>query len=171
MDAIWLSPFYPSPMADGGYDVADPRGVDPRFGTLGGLRRSWSTQAHAAASGSSSTSCPTMSRSSIAWFQAALASPPGSPEHARFHILRRPGQAGASRPNNWVGVFGGSTWSPLPTGARDDEGRRLWYLHLFDSSQPDLNWDNPEILATRWRRCGSGWTWASTASGSTSPSG
>lgn len=145
-DAIWLSPFYPSPLADGGYDVADPRAVDPRFGTLGdfgALVRS----AHERGIRVVVDVVPNHVSVEHAWFRAALAAPPGSAEHARFHIVPGRGPGGEAPPSNWIGVFGGSTWSPLPTGARDAEGRRLWYLHVFDSSQPDLNWENPEILA------------------------
>ena len=146
VDAVWLSPFYPSPLADGGYDVADPRDVDPRFGTLADAR-ALIDAAHGHGIRIVVDVVPNHVSVEHAWFRAALAAGAGSAEHARFHILPGRGEGGAQPPNNWVGVFGGSTWSPLPTAARDDQGRALWYLHLFDSSQPDLNWDNPEVLA------------------------
>ncbi len=146
VDAIWLSPFYPSPMADGGYDVADPRAVDPRFGTIEDFQELVG-DAHRHGIRVVVDVVPNHVSVAHQWFQEALASPPGSTAHARFHIVAGRGQSGAEPPNNWVGVFGGSAWTPLPTGAHDDQGRRLWYLHLFDTSQPDLNWENPEILA------------------------
>ena len=145
-DAIWLSPFYPSPMADGGYDVADPRGVDPRFGSLTDFAELVDS-AHARGLRVIVDVVPNHVSVDHVWFQQALAAGPGSREQARFHILPGRGPDGEEPPSNWVGVFGGSTWSPLPTGARDSDGRQLWYLHVFDSSQPDLNWDNPEVLA------------------------
>jgi alpha-glucosidase len=145
VDAIWLSPFYPSPMADGGYDVADPRDVDPRFGTLADFAN-LVRAAHDRGIRVIVDVVPNHVSVEHPWFRAALEAPPGSPEHARFHIRAGRGPGGEEPPTNWIGVFYGPTWTPLPTGARDDEGRLLWYLHVFDSSQPDLNWDNPEIL-------------------------
>lgn len=145
-DAVWLSPFYPSPLADGGYDVADPRDVDPRFGTLADFE-ALVAAAHARGIRVVVDVVPNHVSVEHRWFRAALAARPGSREHARFHILPGRGPAGEEPPNNWVGVFAGPAWSPLPSGARDAEGRALWYLHLFDSSQPDLNWEDPEVLA------------------------
>jgi alpha-glucosidase len=75
------------------------------------------------------------------WFQAALATAPGSPEWSRFHALRGKGENGEDPPTNWPSAFGGPAWSPIP----DHPG--WWYLHLFDTSQPDVNWENPEIHA------------------------
>jgi alpha-glucosidase len=146
VDAIWLSPFYPSPLADGGYDVADARDVDPRFGTLADACRLIDT-AHAKGLKVIVDVVPNHVSVAHKWFQAAIQAPAGSPEHARFHVLPGRGAGGEQPPNNWIGVFGGSAWSPMPHGARDEMGNLLWYLHVFDSSQPDLNWTNPEIVA------------------------
>ncbi|WP_327085022.1 glycoside hydrolase family 13 protein [Nonomuraea sp. NBC_01738] len=130
VDAIWLSPFYPSPMADGGYDVADYRGVDPRYGTPADFDR---LVAEAGARGIKVIVDIVPNHCSVAhpWFQEALAAPPGSPERERF-IFR-------DEPNNWHSVFGGPAWTRLADGQ--------WYLHLFDSAQPDWNWRHPDVAA------------------------
>ncbi|HZE37924.1 MAG TPA: glycoside hydrolase family 13 protein [Stackebrandtia sp.] len=132
IDAIWLSPFYTSPMKDGGYDVADFRDVDPMFGTLADFD-ALVAAAHAKGIKVIVDIVPNHSSSDHAWFSAALAAGPGSPERARYHF--RDGTDGP--PNNWQSYFGGGAWRRLPDGQ--------WYLHMFDDSQPDLNWDNPEV--------------------------
>jgi alpha-glucosidase len=140
VDAVWLSPFYPSPLLDGGYDVADPREVDPRLGTLDDMRALVS-EAHDLGLRVFVDVVPNHFSWDHSWFRAALATAPGSPEWSRFHAKYGKGENGELPPNNWPSAFGGPAWSPIPGH------RGWWYLHLFDSSQPDLNWDNPEIHA------------------------
>jgi alpha-glucosidase len=140
VDAVWLSPFYPSPLLDGGYDVADPRDVDPRLGTVDDLR-GLVEDCHASGLKIFVDVVPNHFSWDHAWFQAAKETAPGSPEWARFHVLRGTGADGELPPNNWQSAFGGPAWSPV-------EGHPgWWYLHLFDASQPDVNWDNPEVHA------------------------
>jgi alpha-glucosidase len=138
VDAIWLSPFYPSPLLDGGYDVADPRDVDPRLGTIDDAK-GMVDDAHALGLRVFVDVVPNHFSWDHPWFKAALETEPGSPEWGRFHALRGKGADGELPPNNWVSAFGGSAWSPIPGHAG------WWYLHLFDSSQPDVNWTNPEV--------------------------
>jgi alpha-glucosidase len=140
IDAIWLSPFYPSPLLDGGYDVADPRDVDPRLGTIEDAR-SLVRDAHAVGLRVFVDVVPNHFSWQHDWFQAALATSPDSPEWARFHAVRGKGVDGELPPNNWPSAFGGPAWTPIPGHPG------WWYLHLFDTSQPDVNWDNPEVHA------------------------
>jgi alpha-glucosidase len=135
VDAVWLTPFYPSPMADGGYDVADYRGVDPRFGTLADFDKLL-VEAHARGLRVIIDIVPNHCSSAHPWFQAALAAGPGSPERARFHFRQ---STGDQPPNNWQSIFRGPAWTRLPDGD--------WYLHLFAPEQPDLNWDHPAVRA------------------------
>ncbi|WMY78962.1 alpha-amylase family glycosyl hydrolase [Citricoccus sp. I39-566] len=145
VDAIWLSPFYVSPQKDGGYDVADYRDVDPRLGSLADAERLLET-AHAAGLRVIVDLVPNHTSSAHPWFVEALAADPAT-EHgraARDRYMFRPGQGpdGAQPPNNWQSTFGGPAWTRTqnPDGSPGD-----WYLHLFDTSQPDLNWQNPEV--------------------------
>ncbi|GAA1865266.1 glycoside hydrolase family 13 protein [Asanoa iriomotensis] len=135
VDAVWLSPFYPSPQADAGYDVADYRDVDPIFGRLSDADKLISS-AHERGLRVIVDLVPNHTSSQHRWFQAALAAAPGSRERDRY--VFRDGKAGGP-PNSWHSVFGGDAWTQLPDGQ--------WYLHLFDAGQPDLNWDNPEVRA------------------------
>jgi len=135
VDAIWLSPFYTSPMADGGYDVADYRDVDPMFGTLADFD-ALLRDAHACGLRVIVDLVPNHTSSAHPWFVEALAAPPGSPQRNRY--IFRSG-VGDAPPNDWESVFGGPAWTRVADGE--------WYLHLFDSSQPDLNWSNPEVRA------------------------
>jgi alpha-glucosidase len=137
VDAIWITPFYPSPMADGGYDVADYRDIDPLFGSLGDAE-TLVHEAHALGLKLIIDIVPNHSSDQHAWFRAALASPSGSPERARY--IFRPGRdpRGSEPPNDWESVFGGSAWERVADGD--------WYLHLFATEQPDFNWDNPEVV-------------------------
>ncbi|SDL10247.1 alpha-glucosidase [Glycomyces sambucus] len=130
VDALWINPWYVSPMADGGYDVADYRAVDPVFGTLWDAER-LIRAAHRHGLRIIVDLVPNHTSDRHPWFQAALAAAPGSPERARFHFR--------DEPNNWRSRFGGPAWTRL------DDGQ--WYLHLFDTAQPDLNWDHPEVRA------------------------
>ena len=143
VDAVWLSPFMTSPQRDAGYDVADYRGVDPLFGTLDDFDR-LVARAHELGLRVIVDLVPNHTSSGHAWFQEALASAPGSPERDRYLFRDGRGVNGDEAPNNWESIFGGGTWTRV-TEADGTPGQ--WYLHVFDSSQPDLNWDNPEVRA------------------------
>jgi alpha-glucosidase len=136
VDAVWLTPFYPSPLADGGYDVTDYCAVDPLLGTMAdfdGLVKDAAGHRIRVIVDLVPNHCS----SAHPLFRAALAAPPGSPERARF--IFRDGRGPDLPPNNWVSQFGGSAWT------RTQDGQ--WYLHLFDSGQPDWNWRNPDVPA------------------------
>jgi alpha-glucosidase len=140
VDAIWLSPFYKSPNKDGGYDVADPRDVDPRFGTLDDAKELIKS-AHSHGIKVIFDIVPNHFSSEHKWFIEALNSAPGSKERARFHFYDGKGD-GSTPPNNWPSIFTGSCWTRI----NEKDGKPgQWYLHLFDSSQPDLNWSNQDI--------------------------
>ncbi|MER5702721.1 glycoside hydrolase family 13 protein [Micromonospora sp. NPDC002296] len=142
-DAIWLSPFYPSPQADAGYDVADYRDVDPLFGRLADADR-MIAEAHARGLRVIVDLVPNHTSSAHRWFSAALPAAPGSPERARYVFRDGLGPDGDRPPNDWRSVFGGPAW----TRVTEPDGRPgQWYLHLFDPGQPDLDWDNPEVRA------------------------
>ncbi|MGW1059250.1 glycoside hydrolase family 13 protein [Micromonospora rubida] len=142
-DAIWLSPFYPSPQADAGYDVADYRDVDPLFGRLADADR-LIAEARARDLRVIVDLVPNHTSSAHRWFQAARPAAPGSPERARYVFRDGLGPDGDRPPNDWRSVFGGPAW----TRVTEPDGRPgQWYLHLFDPGQPDLNWDNPEVRA------------------------
>ena len=136
VDAIWISPFYTSPQKDHGYDVADYCDVDPLFGTLADADALVAT-AHDLGLRVVVDLVPNHTSSEHEWFRAALASEPGSPERARYLFREGRGPGGDEPPNNWRSVFGGPAWTRVPDGQ--------WYLHLFDSTQPDLDWRNPEV--------------------------
>jgi alpha-glucosidase len=136
VDALWLTPFYTSPQHDHGYDVADYEDVDPLFGTLADAD-DLVRQAHDQGLKVIVDLVPNHTSSEHAWFRAALAAAPGSPERARYLFRDGRGPDGAEPPNNWRSVFGGTAWTRLPDGQ--------WYLHLFDTTQPDLDWRNPEV--------------------------
>ena len=143
VDAIWLSPFYPSPQNDAGYDVADPRAVDPMFGSLEDFAE-LVEQAHERGLRVIVDIVPNHVSASHPWFLEALDSPPGSAQRRRFHFLEGRGENGDLPPNNWESIFGGAAWTRM----KDVDGNwGQWYLHLFDSTQPDLNWDNDEVRA------------------------
>ncbi|ADG75068.1 alpha amylase catalytic region [Cellulomonas flavigena DSM 20109] len=143
VDAVWLSPFYRSPQADAGYDVADYRDVDPLFGTLADAD-ALVARAHELGLRVIVDLVPNHTSDEHVWFQAALAAAPGSPERARYHFRDGRGEHGELPPNNWGSIFGGPAWTRT-TDADGSPGQ--WYLHLFDSKQPDLDWDNPEVRA------------------------
>lgn len=136
VDAIWLSPFYTSPQKDGGYDVADYRDIDPLFGSLDDFDRMLGA-AHDLGLKVIVDLVPNHSSDQHEWFQAALAAAPGSHERSRYIFRDGKGPEGSLPPNNWQSVFGGPAWTRVPDGQ--------WYLHLFDSSQPDFDWANPEV--------------------------
>jgi alpha-glucosidase len=133
VDALWLTPFYPSPMADHGYDVADPRDVDPLFGDLEKFDQ-LVAEAHQRGIRVTVDLVPNHTSDQHPWFTAAVEAGPGSPERDRYWF-----RSGDYPPNNWTSIFGGPAWSRLPDGE--------WYLHLFAPEQPDLNWANPEVAA------------------------
>ena len=141
VDAIWSSPFYKSPNKDGGYDVADPRDVDPRFGNLGDAK-DLVVAAHEVGLKIIVDIVPNHFSTEHQWFKEALASPIGSDARARFHFYDGRGANGEIPPNNWNSIFGGPAWSRT---VESDGKPGQWYLHLFDSTQADLNWDNREV--------------------------
>ena len=141
IDAIWLSPFQRSPQKDAGYDVADYCDVDPIFGTLADFDEMLA-QAHARGIRIIVDLVPNHSSDQHAWFQEAVASPAGSPERARYIFRDGKGANGELPPNNWESVCGGGAWTRL---TQPDGTPGQWYLHLFDASQPDFDWSNPEV--------------------------
>ncbi|MEV5766561.1 glycoside hydrolase family 13 protein [Micromonospora sp. NPDC052213] len=138
VDALWLTPFYTSPMVDGGYDVADYRDVDPMFGTLADFD-AMITDAHALDLRIIVDLVPNHTSDRHPWFQAALAAGPGSAERERYLFADGRGADGELPPNDWESIFGGPAWTRVADGQ--------WYLHLFDPAQPDLNWRHPEVRA------------------------
>ncbi len=141
INAIWLSPFMRSPQKDAGYDVSDYRDVDPLFGTLDDFDAMVS-RAHLLKIRVLVDLVPNHTSDQHDWFQAALKSAPGSAERAFYHFKDGKGQKGELPPNNWLSMFGGPAWTRT-TNTDGTPGQ--WYLHLFDSSQPDLNWENPKV--------------------------
>lgn len=140
-DAVWLTPFYRSPQADHGYDVADHRDVDPLFGDLAALD-ALVARAHDLGLGVVLDLVPNHVSDQHPWFRAAVAAGPGAPERRRFHVRPGrggPGTDGSRPPNGWRSVFGGPAWTRLPDGE--------WYLHLFAPEQPDLDWTHPDVRA------------------------
>ncbi|ALE05211.1 alpha-amylase [Arthrobacter sp. ERGS1:01] len=136
LDAVWLSPFYPSELADGGYDVADYRNVDPKLGTLADFDE-MAAALHAAGLKIIVDIVPNHSSDQHAWFQEALAAEKGSAARARYIFRDGTGENGELPPSDWGSIFGGPAWTQVADGQ--------WYLHLFASEQPDFNWDNREI--------------------------
>jgi alpha-glucosidase len=143
VDAVWLSPFYRSPQADAGYDVADYRDVDPLFGSLADFD-ALLARAHDLGLKVIVDLVPNHSSDEHRWFQAALQAAPGSRERARYLFRDGRGAEQAQPPNNWLSVFGGPAWTRT-TNADGSLGQ--WYLHLFDTRQPDFDWSNPEVRA------------------------
>ncbi|MGK9220475.1 MULTISPECIES: glycoside hydrolase family 13 protein [unclassified Microbacterium] len=136
VDAVWLSPFYPSALADGGYDVADYRDVDPRIGTLAEFDEMVAAL-HEAGIRVVVDIVPNHSSDQHAWFREALAAPKGSSARDRYIFRDGLGENGELPPADWPSVFGGSAWEPVGDGQ--------WYLHTFAREQPDFNWDNAEV--------------------------
>ncbi|WP_129839505.1 glycoside hydrolase family 13 protein [Streptomyces sp. RFCAC02] len=141
VDAVWLSPFYASPQADAGYDVADYRAIDPMFGDLhdaDALIR----EAHRLGLRVIVDLVPNHSSDRHEWFQRALREGPGSPLRDRYHFRPGRGASGDLPPNDWESIFGGPAWTRVP----DPDGTPgEWYLHLFAPEQPDFNWDNEAV--------------------------
>jgi alpha-glucosidase len=138
IDAVWLSPFYPSALADGGYDVADYRDVDPRLGTLEDFD-AMVAALHARGIRVVVDIVPNHTSDLHAWFQEALAAGRGSAARDRYIFREGTGPDGSEPPTDWVSVFGGSAWERVEDGQ--------WYFHNFAVEQPDLNWDHPEVRA------------------------
>jgi len=141
VDAIWLSPFYTSPQKDAGYDVADYCSVDSIFGSLDDAEK-LIDEAHNLGLRIIVDVVPNHSSDQHVWFQQALAAVPGSPERARYMFREGTGASGEFPPNNWESVFGGPAWTRV---VEADGSPGQWYLHLFDASQPDFDWKNPEV--------------------------
>ncbi|MGW2013605.1 glycoside hydrolase family 13 protein [Streptomyces sp. NPDC001927] len=141
VDGVWLSPFYPSPQHDHGYDVADYQDVDPVYGDLAEFERVV-TQAHRLGLKLLIDIVPNHCSTEHRWFRKALAAGPGSRARSRFHFAPGRGPNGDLPPNNWHAMFGGPAWSRVtePDGTPGE-----WYLHLFTPEQPDLNWRDPRV--------------------------
>ncbi|MFW2380347.1 MAG: glycoside hydrolase family 13 protein [Acidimicrobiales bacterium] len=138
VDGLWVNPWYTSPLLDGGYDVADYRDIEPRYGTLDDAK-AMIAEAHDLGLRVLVDLVPNHTSSEHAWFVEAISAPMGDPVRDRYIIRPGKGPDGTEPPTNWKSVFGGSAWTRL------DDGE--WYLHLFDHSQPDLNWTNPAVQA------------------------
>ncbi|MEO0026719.1 MAG: hypothetical protein RL716_50 [Actinomycetota bacterium] len=141
VDAVWLSPFYPSELADGGYDVADYRNIDPRIGTLEEFDVMLETL-HANGIRVFVDVVPNHSSDQHEWFQAALKAAPGSPERDRYIFRDGKGENGEIRPSELVSHFGPTAWTRI---TEPDGTPGQWYMHLFAKEQPDFNWDNQEV--------------------------
>jgi alpha-glucosidase len=141
IDAVWLSPFYPSALADGGYDVDDYRDVDPRLGTLEDFDEMVAAL-HGAGIKVIADIVPNHTSDRHAWFREALASAPGSTARNRYIFRDGRGVNGELPPNDWTSIFGGGAWERV---TEPDGTPGQWYFHLFAKEQPDLNWDNPEV--------------------------
>jgi alpha-glucosidase len=141
VDALWFSPWYPSPMADAGYDVADYRDIDPIFGTLAEAE-ALTADAHALGIKVIIDIVPNHCSDAHPWFQEALRAGPGSPERERFWFRPGRGPRGELPPTDLVSIFGSGGW----TRVTEPDGRPgEWYLHLFAPEQPDLNWNHPDV--------------------------
>ena len=148
VDAVWISPFYTSPLHDGGYDVADFRDVDERLGSLADMD-ALIEQAHARGLRVIMDIVPNHTSSEHRWFQELLHSTLGTPQWdkaaSRYVIRLGKGDAHDEPPTNWRSVFHGPAWSRLVLA--DGTVTDYWYLHLFDNTQPDVEWTNPEVRA------------------------
>ena len=140
VDAVWIAPWYPSPMADGGYDVSDYCDIDPRYGTLAEAD-AMVDEAHRVGLKVVIDLVANHTSDQHEWFREALGAAPGTPARARYHFRDGSGEAGELPPNNWISAFGGPAW----TRTVQDGAPGQWYLHLFAPQQPDLNWDNDEV--------------------------
>jgi len=138
VDAVWLSPFYPSALADGGYDVDDYRDVDPKIGTLEEFDEMVAAL-HGAGIKLIVDVVPNHSSDRHEWFREALRSPKGSNARARYIFRDGKGEHGEQPPADWTSIFGGPAWTRVPDGQ--------WYLHSFASEQPDFDWTHPEVHA------------------------
>ena len=142
-DAVWLTPCYPSPQLDHGYDVSDYFDIEPMYGDLATFDRLVAAARERGIKVLMDV-VPNHCSDQHRWFQAALRSPAGSPERARFYFRDGRGEHGELPPNNWRAVFGGPTWTRI---AEADGTPGQWYLHTFTPWQPDFNWDSPDVVA------------------------
>ena len=142
IDGIWIAPWYPSPMADGGYDVSDFRNIHPLFGTLDDAA-AVIREAHQLGLRVIIDVVPNHTSDQHPWFQAALKAPPGSPERSLYFFRDGKGENGDEPPNNWISCFGGSGWTRI---VKADGRPGQWYLHSFAEEQPDLDWTSPAVL-------------------------
>ena len=143
IDAVWMSPFYPSALADGGYDVDDYRDIDSRIGNLTEFDQLVEAL-HARGIRLIVDLVPNHSGSGHKWFQEALKAAPGSPERDRYIFRDGKGENGEIRPSELRSHFGPTAW----TRVTEPDGKPgQWYMHLFASEQPDWNWDNDEVKA------------------------
>ena len=141
VDGIWITPWYPSPMKDGGYDVADYCDIEPLFGNLADAR-ALLDEARSQGLRVIVDFVANHTSDEHPWFRAALAAEPGSPERERYHFRDGTGPGGNEPPNDWISAFGGRAW----TRVVEPDGRAgQWYLHLFSPAQPDLNWDSTAV--------------------------
>jgi len=138
VDAVWLSPFYPSALADGGYDVDDYRDVAPELGTLADFD-ALVHALHERGIGVIVDIVPNHSSDRHRDFLAALSAGPGSAERDRYLFRDGAGPDGELPPNDWQSFFGGPAWTRVQDGQ--------WYLHLFTPQQPDWNWANADVRA------------------------
>ena len=141
IDAIWFSPFFKSPQKDAGYDVADYKTIDPLFGTNEEFYELLA-KAHSLGLRIIVDIVPNHSSDQHELFQAALKAAPGSPEREMYVFREGKGANGELPPNNWESVFGGNAWTRI---TEPDGTAGQWYLHIFVSSQPDFNWENPKV--------------------------
>jgi alpha-glucosidase len=141
IDAIWLNPCYLSPQRDHGYDIADYQVIDPAYGTIDDLD-ALLREAHDLGLRVLMDMVANHCSDQHAWFQEALASAPGHPSRERFLFRDGRGESGQIPPNNWQSVFGGAAWTQV---VEPDARQGQWYLHAFDSGQPDFNWRNPDV--------------------------
>ena len=141
IDAIWFSPFFKSPQKDAGYDVADYKTIDPLFGSNEEFYELLA-KAHSLGLRIIVDIVPNHSSDQHELFQAALKAAPGSPEREIYIFRDGKGANGELPPNNWESVFGGNAWTRT---TNPDGTPGQWYLHIFDSSQPDFNWENPKV--------------------------
>lgn len=139
IDAIWITPCYATPWKDGGYDVANYYELAKEVGEKSEVTK-LATALHERGMRLIMDLVPNHTSDQHEWFKAALKAGPNSAQWARYHIIKGKDD-GKNPPNDWRSVFGGAAWSPFPNHPG------YWYLHIFDSSQPDLNWENPEVKA------------------------
>lgn len=143
VDAVWVNPWYPSPMKDAGYDVADYRAIEPVFGSIADAE-ALIEELHAVGIKLILDIVPNHVSDQHPWFLEALAAAPGSPERARFIFRDGRGLAGELPPNDWASEFGGPAWTRI---TEPDGTPGQWYLRLFAAEQPDVDWTNPEVQA------------------------
>lgn len=141
-DAIWLTPCYPSPQMDHGYDVADYVSIEPDYGDLDEFDRLVAA-AHARDLRVMLDVVPNHCSSEHAWFRAAVAAGPGSPERERYFFRDGRGEHGELPPNNWRALFGGPAWTRV---TEPDGSPGQWYLHVFTPWQPDFDWSSPDVV-------------------------